>query len=143
MKRVPELRDLSDDHHQGLVLARKAKRAADGEGDGSVDEVWTEVLHAFETELSVHFQIEEDFLVAPMKAVGETAIVGQLLEEHRNLRGFVSPGAARTAEALAKFGTALEQHIRFEERTFFEVAQARLDAETLQRVMQACEKRQG
>jgi len=41
MKRIQELRDLSDDHHQGLVLARHARKAAAGEHDQSPSEtVW-------------------------------------------------------------------------------------------------------
>ncbi len=141
MKRIAALRDLSDDHHQGLVLARTAKQAANGQGTLSVAEAWEVVVHQFEQELEVHFQIEEDFLVAPMKAVGEMDLVHQLLEEHRQLRGFVTEGAARTVEALEQFGLLLEQHIRFEERQFFETAQVRLDEHTLKRVLEACEKR--
>ena len=40
MKRFPELRDLSSDHHHGLVLARKAKLTARGEGDLTLDDAW-------------------------------------------------------------------------------------------------------
>ena len=141
MKRIAELRDLSDDHHQGLVLARTAKRAANGEGALSVEEAWHDVFLKFEQELVVHFQIEEDFLTAPMKAIGESDVVDQLVEEHRVLRSFVAPGADRTREALEQFGLLLEQHIRFEERTFFEIAQERLDNDTLTRVLEACAKR--
>lgn len=32
MKRHPDLREFSDDHHQGLVNALRLKRAASGEG---------------------------------------------------------------------------------------------------------------
>ncbi|MBT3603401.1 MAG: hypothetical protein HOE48_15055 [Candidatus Latescibacteria bacterium] len=42
---------------------------------------------------------------------------------------------------LQQFGLLLEQHIRFEARTFFEIAQDRLDAETLVYVLDACAKR--
>lgn len=141
MKRLPSLRDLSEDHHYGLVLARKAKRTARGEGDVSVEEMWREVRLKFETELELHFQIEEECLVAPMKAAGLKDMVDQLLEEHRVLRSFVAPEAVQTADALEQFGTVLEKHIRFEEREFFEAAQEHLDAETLHRVLVACEKR--
>ena len=141
MKRIAELRDLSDDHHQGLVLARTAKRAGKGEGELSVSEAWDEVFLKFEQELEVHFQIEEDFLTEPMKAVGESDVVDQLVEEHRVLRSFVAPNSDRTSEALERFGSLLEQHIRFEERTFFEIAQERLDDDTLKRVLEACTKR--
>jgi hemerythrin-like domain-containing protein len=141
MRRIAALRDLSDDHHQGLVLARTAKRAANGEGALSAEEAWDELLLKFEQELAVHFQIEEDFLTAPMIAVGESDVVDQLVEEHRALRSFVAPDSDRTIEALARFGLLLEQHIRFEERTFFEIAQERLDDDTLKRVLEACAKR--
>jgi len=141
MKRIAALRDLSDDHHQGLVLARTAKQAGKGEGALSVEDAWDEVILKFEQELEVHFQIEEDFLIAPMKAVGEMELVHQLLDEHHRLRNFVTEGAERTAEALEQFGLLLEQHIRFEERQFFESAQVCLDDVTLKRVLEACAKR--
>ncbi len=37
MKRHPSLRAFSDDHHQGLVNARRLRRAASGEGASSAD----------------------------------------------------------------------------------------------------------
>jgi hypothetical protein len=33
MKRVAELKGLSEDHHHGLVHARRLRRAASGEGE--------------------------------------------------------------------------------------------------------------
>lgn len=33
MKRTAELRNLPEDHHQGLVQARRLRQAASGEGD--------------------------------------------------------------------------------------------------------------
>ena len=35
MKRHPDLRKFSEDHHQGLVRARRLRRPADGEGTPS------------------------------------------------------------------------------------------------------------
>lgn len=141
MKRIAALRDLSDDHHQGLVLARTAKRAAKGEGDLSVAEAWEAVLNKFEQELETHFQIEEGFLTQPMRDAGEGDVVTQLLEEHQVLRGFVDLETERTADTLEQFGVLLEKHIRFEERIFFELAQEHLDEETLAQVLTACQKR--
>lgn len=137
MNRMPELRDLSDDHHNGLVLARKAKRATADQ----VAEIWREVERKFQTELAIHFAIEEDHLVEPMRAAGEAPLADQLVEEHRRLRALVAPDAPRTADALEQFGLALEQHIRFEERTFFEIAQQKLSAEALAAVAKACKVR--
>ena len=47
MKRAPELRDLSDHHHRGLVQARRLRMAATGDG------------------ANLHEEIEEAFLDLP------------------------------------------------------------------------------
>ena len=138
MKRIPELRDLSDDHHHGLVLARKAKRAADGEVGPSVVEVWAMARESFRTELEPHFQIEEKFIGASLNDQGESQLAQRLLDEHTALREFFAPEHARTVAGLRRFGELLEQHIRFEERELFQVAQTTLDADTLAAVAAAC-----
>ena len=121
MKRVPELRDLSQDHHHGLVLARRARQAAAGEEGHEPSAVWLEVEARFASELEPHFQIEE----TP-------------IDEHEPLRACVRTGSGRTAADLRRFGELLEQHIRFEEREPFEVAQERLSPEALRAVARAC-----
>ena len=139
MKRAPELRALSEDHHHGLVLARKARLAGAGEGTATPGEVWTQVLEAFETELEPHFRIEESLLAPALEAAGETPLVGRLLEEHAALRELVGPESPRTPATLGRFGEVLEKHIRFEERELFEAAQRILSAEQLRAVAAASE----
>ncbi len=136
MKRAPELRALSEDHHHGLVLARKAKLAGTDPG-AAIDATWAEVEAKFEAELEPHFQIEEELLAPPLAAIGEQALVGRLFVEHAALRACVAAGAPRTREALAGFGDLLEAHIRFEERELFETAQTRLDAGALRAIAEA------
>ncbi|NOZ74725.1 MAG: hemerythrin domain-containing protein, partial [FCB group bacterium] len=92
MKRVPELRDLSEDHHHGLVLARKAKIAASDNKGLSVPEMWAEAAAVFKSDLKRHFEIEELFIGTPLKAVHELHLVQQLLDEHKALRRFFKPG---------------------------------------------------
>ncbi|MDP6038099.1 MAG: hemerythrin domain-containing protein [Candidatus Latescibacteria bacterium] len=137
MKRIPELRDLFEDHHHGLVLARHARRAS--ENNELVEDVWAEVIQKFETELDIHFKIEEDCLSGPMKAAGEGGMVDRLHDEHRRLRALVA--LPQTVESLAAFGALLEKHIRFEEREFFERAQELLDHDVLNGVAKACRLR--
>jgi len=138
MKRLPGLRDLSEDHHHGLVLARKAKRTGAGEPGPSAGEVWSEVEMQFSTELAPHFLIEETHLAPGLEAAGETALAKRLFEEHQALRSFLQPGSGRSLDDLARFGELLERHIRFEEQELFEVAQRRLSLEALAAVAQAC-----
>ena len=138
MKRIPELRDLSEDHHHGLVLAQKAKQAA-ARGDGrAAAEMWVEVEMQFAAELAPHFLIEETLIAPHLEAAGESAMTRRLYDEHRALRECVQPDGGRTSADLGRFGELLESHIRFEERELFEVAQRRLSPEALIAVAEAC-----
>jgi len=136
MKRTPELRRLSEDHHHGLVLARHALLARD---DSSVLKVWQEVEKKFQTELNRHLLIEEKYLAPPLESLGETAIIKRFHDDHRELRSRVRNKTDRSLAALNEFGEILEAHIRFEERELFEIAQSRLSSESLKAVEKACQ----
>ena len=138
MKRAPELRDLSEDHHHGLVLAQKAKRAAAGNDARAAAEMWVEVEMQFEAELAPHFRIEETLIAPELEAAGGSALTKRLYKDHGALRECVGSGGGRTPADLGRFGELLEDHIRFEEREFFEVAQKRLSPEALAAVAEAC-----
>ena len=141
MKRVPQLRDLSEDHHHGLVLARKAKMAASGQKGPSAPEMWAEVETVFNRELETHFNIEESLIGEVLTAVGESQLAQRLSDEHEALRRFFVPGHPRTLDDLRRFGELLEQHIRFEERELFQVAQDKLTIDELTAVAKACQER--
>jgi hypothetical protein len=54
MKRHPSLRKFSDDHHGGLVQARRLRRVAAGE-EGSPAEAARSFLRFWEEDTSPHF----------------------------------------------------------------------------------------
>lgn len=141
MKRLPELRDLSVDHHFGLLLARKAKLVASGEDDTPLEEMWKEVEDKFRFDLEPHFKVEETAICPALESHGEHELVQRLLREHQDLREILMPGIERTTTNLAKFGTLLEGHIRFEERELFEVAQKILTSSELLVVAKASQNR--
>lgn len=143
MKRTPELQALSHDHHHGLALARRAKRAAEAGEEKSVREAWAEVETKFESELEPHFQIEEALIAPALELQGESELTRRLHSEHEALRRCALPQSGRTRADLERFGKLLEAHIRFEESEFFEVAQQRLSADALHRISEACRARQG
>ena len=62
MKRHPSLRQFSDDHHQGLVNARRLRRAASGEGASSADTA-RDFLDFWQRDTSLHFRKEEEVLL--------------------------------------------------------------------------------
>lgn len=136
MKRIPELRDLSDDHHTGLVLARRCRQSGAGDGPAP-EEMWEEVLEAFAGHLEPHFRIEEDHLLPALEEIGEGERAARIREDHASLRA-LRDAEMRDREGLARFGELLEAHIRYEEREVFEPTQERLPARALEAIAAAC-----
>jgi hypothetical protein len=58
VKRAAELRSLSEDHHHGLVNARRLRQAASGEGTIR-EEVVRTFLELWQKDTSVHFLFHE------------------------------------------------------------------------------------
>ena len=128
MKRHPSLREFSDDHHGGLVNARRLRRAASG-GDGSAaKEAALAFLVLWREETGPHFRKEEEVLLPVLARHGkdvESEHVVRMLAQHARIRGLameLSDGVARDdvrAETLRRLGEVLEEHIRLEERVVF------------------------
>jgi hemerythrin-like domain-containing protein len=126
MRRHPALRDLSSEHHAGLVLVRRARRAAQLAAPQAAV-AWQEVRHRFYGELEAHFTAEEQGLLPALREAGETALVERTLREHAALRALIADRQPR----LQQFAEMLGAHIRFEERELFETAQRLLDDQVL------------
>ena len=127
MKRHSSLRSLSSEHHTGLVLARRARKAA-GQDSSTQDATWKAIQHTFQNELEPHFQREEQSLLPLFRSAGEVELVDRTLHEHRSMRLLIqenNPGN------LASFAEALAAHIRFEEKVLFETAQSVLGSKVL------------
>ena len=127
MQRHPALRDLSSDHHLGLVLARRARRASEAQAEAR-SRAWKEVTTRFAEELEPHFQREEQGLLPAMRAAGQETLVERTLVEHAAMRRLI---ADDRAEHLARFAELLKAHIHFEEKALFETAQRVLTPEQL------------
>ena len=127
MKRHPSLRSLSSEHHSGLVLARRARKAADQ--DTSIQAAtWKAIQLAFQSELEPHFQREEQGLLPVLRTAGEVELVNRTLHEHRSMRLLVLED---NPDKLASFAELLRAHIRFEEKELFETAQRVLGSNVL------------
>ncbi len=131
MQRHPALRTLSSDHHSGLVLARRARQAANGNAHGQ-SHCWTMVVARFHAELEPHFRLEEDRLLPALRRAGETPLVARTLSEHADLRRLI---ADNQTGSLAQFADLLTAHIRFEEKELFQRAQQLLDLGQLTELM--------
>ena len=130
MKRSRELRELSVQHHHGLVAARNLRLAA--EGKLPLAEAVSDFLSTWEREIQPHFRAEEEILLpAFARIVPEDDLrITRLLTEHVALRRAVRSLKRAEPEQLgplaAEIGRALDDHIRFEERILFPAVEAAL-----------------
>ena len=79
MNRVRGLRDLSSDHHTGLVLVRHIRHTVAHSPD-DVESLWDVLVERFGAELEPHFQEEEQGLLPALAARGEGALVERTLQ---------------------------------------------------------------
>ena len=142
MKRHPCLRAFSDDHHQGLVNARRLRRAASGEGASSADSA-LDFLEFWQTDTSLHFRKEEEVLLPVLARnggdLGEQPIL-QMLTQHALIRGLAMQLSDELEQnkvredTLRNLGEHLEAHIRLEEREVFPLIEGNLPEHALQEV---------
>jgi hemerythrin-like domain-containing protein len=154
MKRHPALRDLSSDHHQGLVQARRLTRATGGDGTRStadVDEgaqarsrealrtVAADFVAFWHRHTAPHFREEEEVLLPAFARFGDPASphVVRTLVEHVRIRRLVGdlrrqlatgPVSTDTVRAL---GESLRDHIRFEENVLFPMIEEAMPEQAL------------
>jgi quercetin dioxygenase-like cupin family protein/iron-sulfur cluster repair protein YtfE (RIC family) len=126
MKRHPALIPLSHDHHHGLVELRRLRRAAEREAAERRDAA-AAFLGFFGRDTRRHFRDEEEQLFPLLVDVDDPAseLLTRALLEHQRIHALVSELEAELAAgevssaSMRHLADALEQHIRFEERTLF------------------------
>lgn len=135
MKRHKSLIPLSQDHHNGLMLAQLIKKGAP-KYKGLPTDIMGKVKYvkdSWENELKQHFENEEKILFPVMKGKddGIDILIEDILEEHNKIRSLVAD-LSKTENyetALNDLGILLEGHIRKEERQLFVKIQALFENE--------------
>lgn len=142
MKRHPDLREFSDDHHQGLVNALRLKRTAAGEGVTPV-EAARAFLKFWREDTSPHFRKEEEVLLPVVARHGghlRDECVVMMLTQHARIRGLVMQLGDEVErddvqnETLRSLGEQLEAHIRLEERALFPALEESLPEEAMNEI---------
>lgn len=127
MKRHANLAPWSREHHHALVLANRAITAT---GD-IVEQLLISLPQTFTRELEPHFRAEEDCLLPALRKAGQSDAVTRTFAEHAELRRLA--GTLDTS-TLVQFGRLLADHVRFEERELFPLAEKVLTADFLARL---------
>ncbi len=140
LRRHPNLQPLSRDHHRGLVLAQLLKYdVPDYPGlPATVAGKAAYAIEFFDTQLQAHFEREENILLPAI--TGYDALLDrygeQMCEEHRRIRNMLESWRQNPPNGadLDQMGRCLEEHIRFEERVFFQHLQATAPAAVLEQL---------
>jgi len=146
MRRSRELKPLSSEHHQALLVAFQLKKGLAGhaESAGAPKDLpgLLQLARKFEEQIfRPHARAEEELLAKFVEAGdfarlrSEHAEMTRLLELSRTAR----PGDLRAH--LGAFADLLERHVRWEERELFPYAEEHVDEATLARIGGELEKR--
>jgi hemerythrin-like domain-containing protein len=131
MKRAAALIELSREHHEALVLARRACTAAPG-SDAAVA-LCEQLLRRWAAQFEPHFAHEEQALLPALEAAGLADAAARVRAEHARLRALAARLRAGDLAALAPWGDAMQAHVRHEERELFPLAERTLDLDRLPR----------
>jgi hemerythrin-like domain-containing protein len=144
IRRDPRLFPLSHDHHGALAKAREATLAVDGTSPhdpAALDALAERCAAYFAEHLEPHFKREEKHLlpVTVARFGRDDDLVTRVKEEHAMVRKLTrrltDPGdKAPMAGRLAAWAMTLIDHVRFEEREWFEALQNSLPDKELERL---------
>jgi hemerythrin-like domain-containing protein len=146
VKRSRELKPLSSEHQQALLVAFQLRHGLSGHGDSAGAPKDLPGLVALarrydEAVLAPHTRAEEDLLADHLPA----ADLRRLRSEHAELRRFVADASERNPQemraALAQFADLLERHVRWEERELFPALEAAMTGEALATMGHELERR--
>jgi hemerythrin-like domain-containing protein len=146
MKRSRELKPLSSDHHQALLVAFQLKKGLAGHAEAAgapkdLPGLLTLARRFEEQVFKNHARAEEDLLGRWITADD----MARLRSEHAEMTRLVD--VARTARPpeqrghLSAFADLLERHIRWEERELFPYAEGHVDEATLASIGGELERR--
>ena len=135
MKRIQALQDLSREHHEALVLARRACAAAADPHGPDAQAQRAHLLERWAVQFAPHFALEEQTLLPALERAGQHEPVATALAQHACLRDLMVRIGQGDLLALVPWGEAMATHVRFEERTLFPLAQSVLEPSELTDVM--------
>ena len=146
LKRSRELKPLSSEHHQALLVAFQIKKSLAGHAEAAgapkdLNGLLSLARRYEDSVLKNHIRAEEDCL-ARYLSEGDAR---RLRQEHAELGRLLE--AARVSKppemraALSAFADLMERHVRWEERELFPACEREIDAEALAHVGHELERR--
>ncbi len=138
MERENQLKDLSQEHHDSLVIAKNIAAIAESGSDAELLEAIERVKDYYKNELEVHFQHEERtiFSLIFREYREHIALATTLLKEHGLIRLLIPKLTLENAKTdLAEFSEVLKNHTDVEERKLFPLVESLFSDEQLDAVL--------
>lgn len=148
MKREQFLIPFSQEHHTGLVVALLIQKKSPRFSNlpDTIEGKKQYLLETFKNELLPHFEREEELLIEGMRyqAAESSDYSRRVLNEHTQMKSMIEEIRSTEApiELMDTFGTLLEQHIRYEEREWFQYLQEMTSQEQKDNVLQSLNREQ-
>lgn len=136
MKRDKNLETLSWEHHDGLVVAFRVEKGLNNQTN---PKVMIEYLsHIWDHALQHHFWQEEAALMPHLQHIEEgNKLLSQMINEHNMLKNLIAKlqqSETNQKTILKDFSRMLNDHIRFEERILFPLAERAISAEKMAQI---------
>jgi hemerythrin-like domain-containing protein len=129
IKRSRQLSPLSRDHHQGLLLAWKIRQ---GIKNGTDKIIIADYIKWFWlNELEEHFREEEEILAPYLK---DNEMIQRMFKEHHRIKSIIHNDHLVDEGSLTELALLVNDHIRFEERELFPLAEKMIKEEDLDRI---------
>ncbi len=146
MKRSRELRPLSSEHHQALLVAFQLKKGLAGhpEAAGAPKDLpgLLGLARSFDAQLfRAHARAEEELLGTCVTATDLVRLRAEHAELSRLLEAARTAPPAELRSHLAAYAELLDRHVRWEERDLFPYAEDHVDEATLARIGGELERR--
>ena len=143
MKRAKQLQPLSREHHLGLHLGRHGRECANE--PAQIQEHWSALTNYINKDMTHHFGIEDNLLVNALLPYKDQQpkvanVLNELAAQHQELDQLTQLQAGQdtpTIEQVHKLANALYNHVRFEERELFPIAEQYLSKEELDEIYAA------
>ena len=135
MKRNENLKTLSWEHHDGLVVSFRLQQGI--KKNSRSDEMSHYILHTWNTILKHHFWQEEQIIKPNLNQSAKgKELVNQMQNDHNKIDQLVKQIQSdnKSNKFIEEFASLLNQHIRFEERQLFPFIEQEINTKELQEV---------
>ena len=134
MKRAAALIALSREHHEALVLARRACEPERPQSEPA--QLREHLLQRWAAHFEPHFATEEEVLFPALDQAGCAEAAAQARAHHARLRALIERLRGGDLACLPEWGDAMREHVQWEERQLFPLAEKVLDLDALQAGLQ-------